>query len=220
MQMQLYYFLFAFKKESHKDFPYSHRRIIQQKGDFMAAIVTILSAILCATFFLTAIYFLSDYVNKTKTGYCCMAICFVFFVITLLANAEVKAQTAKPSYQRIVETKVIEHNTLCFKNGAFYDPSYYANVDLVEFSAEGFYRVYITRYSKNGSRVIPIVTSITETDEPIIDKNCHVPYMTEYVVHTKLLNPEGKVCWEECETRYSLNIPPNAIKKLNSFKGS
>ena len=169
----------------------------------MAAIVTIISAILCATFFFTALYLLSDYIKNTKLGYCCMIFCLAFLVTTLIANAEVKAQTTKPGYQRIIETEVIEQNTLCFKNGKFYNPNYYANVDLVEFSSEGFYRVYTTRHSPTGSRVIPIVTSITETDDPIIDKDCRIPYITEYVIRTKLITPEGKVCWENCETRSS-----------------
>jgi len=184
-----------------------------------AAIVTIIGTILSFIFGGAYLYYLFGPANKPKIAYCSAAFFFIFLIITLQSNAIVKAQNQR-IYTTVSETETIEKSTICFKDGSIYNPNYYANISLIEQSREGFYRFHIFRYSKEGTRIVPIVISTSETDEPVIDPNCRQPTVTEYILHKTKLDPDGAVSWKESETRYILTIPPNAIKKVDSFKGS
>jgi len=184
-----------------------------------AAIITIICTILSFIFGGAYLYYLFTPANKPKIAYCSAAFFFLFLIITLQSDAIVKTQNQR-IYTTVSETETIEKSTICFNDGSIYNPNYYANISLIKQSREGFYRFYIFRYSKEGTKIVPIVISTSETDEPVVDRNCRQPTVTEYILHKTTFDPEGNITIKKSETRYILRIPPNAIKKVDSFKGS
>ena len=185
----------------------------------MLAIKIILFTVLGLVLALAGFYFISDYVRKPKISYICFSACFICLIIVLISNNTLAKQNRR-IYQREETRELIKTDTLCFENGSIYQRNYFGNIDLVQQSREGFYRCHILRTSRENPVIItPIVLNASET-EVIETRDCRQPTIREYLVHQTLIDPEGKISWEEYETKYVLTLPPNAITKIDSFKGS
>ncbi|MBP3284207.1 MAG: hypothetical protein J6M02_01765 [Clostridia bacterium] len=145
----------------------------------------------------------------------------ICLLITLSLNntlREIEQSRRLYRHEEIVEPT--ETHTICFKDGSLYQTNFYGNSDLIEESAEGFYRFHIIRYASGNPIAVPQVISIAETDELIIEPTCHKPLVKEYTLYKKLITPEGETCYESSESRYVLILPPNSIKRISSFEGS
>jgi len=185
----------------------------------MLAIKIIFFTVLGIFLALAGFYFMSDYVRKPKMSYICFTTCFVCIVIVLISNNTLTKQNQR-IYHREETLELIKIDTLCFENGNIYQRNYFGDIDLVQESSEGFYRCHTLHTSREIPVIItPIVLNASET-EIIETRDCRQPTLKEYLINKTLINPEGEICWECSETKYVLTLPPNAIKKVDSFKGS
>ena len=186
----------------------------------MRVIAIIVCTLLAFILGIISLYFFRTETYRIKTAIICLA--FAMFFTCSASNMYNTFQLQRQTiYQYIFEDELIRRDTLCYEDGSLYDTQFFGETALViQDNSTGFYRIHITRATKEGPR--KIMADICCNSETIvnIDKNCRQPTVEEYIHHEYRINPEGKIYFEKETPKFILTIPPNTIKIINKSKGS